>query len=64
MRDTYQYWGADYAPPREEYIDPMESDEATEEYIERHRLEFHEEWFQYLDEDGQECFSFSAYQHN
>lgn len=30
-------------------IDPMESDEAMEEYIERRREEFREEWFRYLE---------------
>lgn len=50
MRDTYQYWDVDYAPPQED-IDPMEDDEAMEEYIERRRLAFREEWFQYLGEN-------------
>ena len=36
---------------REIEIDPMESDEAMEEYIERCRYAFREEWFQYLDEN-------------
>lgn len=53
MRDTYQYWDVDYAPPQEEDIDPMESDEDMAEYIERRRSEFYEEWFRYLDEDNQ-----------
>lgn len=51
MRDKYQYWNADYTPNQEKDIDPMESDEAMEEYIERRWLAFREEWFQYLDED-------------
>lgn len=50
MRDTYRYWESDYISLPEEDIDPMENDEAMEEYIERRRLEFYEEWFQYLDE--------------
>lgn len=53
MRNNYQYWDVDYVPPQEEDIDPMESDETMEEYIERRRSEFHEEWFQYLDEANQ-----------
>lgn len=28
-------------------IDPMESDEALEEYIERRRREFHNDWNEY-----------------
>lgn len=51
MRDTYQYRNTDYALFQEEDIDPMESDEAMEKYIERCRAEFHEEWFQYLEEN-------------
>lgn len=50
MCDTYRFgfWSVDYAPTREEDIDPMESDEALEEYIERRRREFHKEWNEYL----------------
>ena len=49
MRDTYKpgFWSVDYAPAKEEDIDPMESDEALEEYIERRRREFHSEWSEY-----------------
>lgn len=54
MSKTYEYtsWDRDYAPPKDEEIDPMESDDAMGEYIERRRMEFHEEWFQYLKEEG------------
>lgn len=49
MRDTYKpsFWPMDYALATEEDIDPMESDEALEEYIERRRKEFHNEWNEY-----------------
>lgn len=49
MRDTYKpgFWSVDYAPAKEEDIDPMENDEALEEYIERRRREFHDEWNEY-----------------
>lgn len=30
-------------------IDSVESDKVMENYIEQCRLEFHEEWFQYLE---------------
>lgn len=53
MRDTYQYWETDYAPPREEDIEPLDSDGTMERYIERGRLEFYEEWFEYLEEADQ-----------
>lgn len=48
MRDTYNpnFWSVDYAPAQED-IDPMESEEALEEYIERRRREFHDEWNEY-----------------
>lgn len=50
MRDTYDhgFWPADYTRDQEEDIDPMESDEALEEYIERRRREFYKEWNEYL----------------
>lgn len=49
MRDTYKpsFWSVDYALVEEEDIDPMESDEALEEYIERRRREFYDEWSEY-----------------
>ncbi len=34
---------------RDVYLDPMESDEALEEYIERRRREFYEAWYRYLE---------------
>lgn len=52
MHDTYQDWDTDYISYPEEGIDPIENDEAVEELIEQRRLEFREEWFQYLEEDG------------
>lgn len=50
MRDTYKpsFWSVDYVPVQDEDIDPMDSDEAMEDYIERRRKEFHDEWSEYL----------------
>lgn len=50
MRDTYKpgFWSVDYSPTLEDDIDPAESDEDLEEYIERRREEFHKEWNEYL----------------
>lgn len=52
MRDTYKpgFWSVDYTPVQKESIDPMESDEALEEYIERRRMEFFSEWNEYIAE--------------
>lgn len=49
MRDTYKpsFWSSDYVLTQEDDIDPMESDEALEEYIERRRHEFQDEWNEY-----------------
>lgn len=54
MSNAYQFhsWDEGYASPIDEEIDPMENDEAMEEYIERRRVEFHDEWFQYIEEEG------------
>ncbi len=51
MSDTYNqnFWDADYVQPIDEEIDPLESDEAMEEYIERRRHEFYREWYKYLE---------------
>lgn len=49
MRDTYKpsFWSVDYVLTQDEDIDPMESDEALEEYIERRRREFYNDWNEY-----------------
>lgn len=50
MRDTYKpgFWSVDYTPTQKDDIDPMDSDEAMEAYIERRRKEFRDEWDEYL----------------
>lgn len=51
MHDTYKpgFWAADYVQSQQDDIDPMESDEALEAYIENRRREFYCEWAEYLD---------------
>lgn len=53
MRNPYGhcYWDVDYPTPEDDAPDPMESDKAMEEYIERRRMEFCEEWFQYIEDN-------------
>ncbi len=38
----------------EQYRDPLEDDDALDEYIEDRRREFHNEWFRYIAENSDE----------
>ncbi len=38
----------------EQYQDPLEDDNALDEYIEDRRREFHNEWFRYTAENSNE----------
>ncbi len=45
---TVRIWEYD-----EQYRDPLEDDQALDEYIEDRRREFHNEWFRYIAENSE-----------